>query len=127
MEKIKKLFLLMAILIPAIAFTACSDDDEPEANNELVGTTWTCIDNDTEHGYYSLETLSFKSGSKCVYTMIEKEDGVTVTDFSINGTYTFNPPVVIISMSYEGENATMNLTVSDNKMISKDGYTFTRQ
>ena len=30
MEKIKKLFLLMAILFPAIAFTACSDDEPKE-------------------------------------------------------------------------------------------------
>ena len=32
MEKIKKLFLLMAILIPTIAFTACGDDDKEEPN-----------------------------------------------------------------------------------------------
>lgn len=45
MEKIKKLFLLMAILIPAIAFTACGDDDKDEPNvpNQTlnVGQTYT--------------------------------------------------------------------------------------
>lgn len=45
MEKIKKLFLLMAILIPAIAFTACGDDDDDEPNvpNQTlkVGQTYT--------------------------------------------------------------------------------------
>ncbi len=45
MEKIKKLFLLMAILIPAMAFTACGDDDKDEPNvpNQTlnVGQTYT--------------------------------------------------------------------------------------
>lgn len=45
MEKIKRLFLLMAILIPAIAFTSCGDDekDEPNVPNQSlnVGQTYT--------------------------------------------------------------------------------------
>lgn len=45
MEKIKKLFMLMAILIPAMAFTACGDDDKDEPNvpNQTlnVGQTYT--------------------------------------------------------------------------------------
>ena len=44
MEKIKKLFLLMVILIPAIAFTACGgDDDEPNVPNQTlsVGQSYT--------------------------------------------------------------------------------------
>ncbi len=36
MEKIKKLFLLMAILFPAIAFTACSDDEPKEPLKDKV-------------------------------------------------------------------------------------------
>ena len=44
MEKIKKLFMLMAILIPAMAFTACGgDDDEPNVPNQTlsVGQSYT--------------------------------------------------------------------------------------
>lgn len=48
MEKIKKTFLLMAILIPAIAFTACGDDDdEPKLDiteSYVTGGTWYVTD-----------------------------------------------------------------------------------
>lgn len=67
MEKIKKLFLLMAILIPAIAFTACGDDDKDEpALNDIVGT-WKLSQVSTDGGEnyiawpFKTTTATFKS------------------------------------------------------------------
>lgn len=66
MEKIKRLFLLMAILIPAIAFTACSDDDKDEPTlNDIVGTwklSQVSTDGETYIEWpYKTTTATFKS------------------------------------------------------------------
>lgn len=66
MEKIKRLFLLMAILIPAIAFTACSDDDKDEPTlNDIVGTwklSQVSTDGETYIEWpYNTTTATFKS------------------------------------------------------------------
>lgn len=67
MEKIKRLFMLMAILIPAIAFTACSDDDKDEPTlNDIVGT-WKLSQVSTDNGQnyiawpFKTTTATFKS------------------------------------------------------------------
>jgi|GEM_PF-2607084 len=122
----KKFFLTLTLIVSFLAFTGCKDDDnEPAANNELVNTTWEFTDDEPD--YYIYETISFKSQSKCVYTLVEKEDGKTVSDISVTGSYSYNPPVVTIKMSYQGDNQTMKMTISGNKMIGEDGYTFTRK
>ena len=43
MKTVKKLFLLIAVIIPAIAFVACSKDDEPNIPDQVinVGQTYT--------------------------------------------------------------------------------------
>lgn len=119
MKKILLLFAAVGTLISA----GCSDNDEKTGSDELVGTTWAYTETDSD---YSInETLVFKSASTCVYSLVEKENGITVTDISTTGKYTYNPPIVKINISYEGQNATKELTVSGNTMSDASGYTFT--
>lgn len=99
MEKIKKLFLLMAILIPAIAFTACGDDDEPEANNELVGTTWKWYNylySSFEGGKW-YQTIVFTSNS--TYTTYYQSTDGTIKDKNEGCKYTFEKPNITLYKS----------------------------
>lgn len=85
MEKIKKLFLLMAILIPTIAFTACGDDDKEEPNvpdqTLKVGQTYTIPANGS---WVSDNDLIASVGNNTV-------EGVRVGDVAIrSGEKSFN-------------------------------------
>ena len=76
MEKIKKLFLLMAILIPAMAFTACGDDDKDEPNvpNQTlnVGQTYTIPTDGT-----------WASDNDIIASVLERSQSVTEASHSM--------------------------------------------
>lgn len=120
-----KRFLLLCVAVASIAFVGCSDDKEEQKNDELVGTTW--VFSQTDLDYSSYETIRFESGAKCVYTLIEKESGTTVTNIKATGKYSYTPPIVKIRISYEGEEATKQLKITGNTMSDENGYTFTLQ
>ena len=114
-------YLLLIATVATLVLTGCSKD---EGNDALAGTTWNCTY--TDGNYSSVEYLIFASASKCTYTMLEKQDGEVITDISANGTYSYNPPTLIVSVTYQGETATKKLTVSGNEMTDGE-YTFVRR
>ena len=123
----KNFLFALTLILPMLAFTACGgDDDEPESD-ELVGTTWVSTDDDPEFDYYLTETISFKKGSKCIYSVYEKEDGKVLTDASANGTYTYSKPIVNVTLTHGGETVSQNFTISGNKMTDEEGYVFIRK
>ena len=109
--------------VATISFVACSDDKDDQKNDELVGTIWVYSEIDSNYSLY--ESLSFESGSKCVYTIVEKESGATV--IKENGKYSYTPPMVKIKISHDGQEVTKQLKISGNTMSDEDGYTFTKQ
>ena len=118
-----KKFLLFIMAVATISFVACSDDKDDQKNDELVGTIWVYSEIDSNYSLY--ESLSFESGSKCVYTIVEKESGATV--IKENGKYSYTPPMVKIKISHDGQEVTKQLKISGNTMSDEDGYTFTKQ
>lgn len=109
----KKFLLMLALIVPMLAFTGCGGDDEPEANNELVGTTWkwhnymfsaveggkwyqiiTFTSNDKYTSYYQSTdgTVKYKDEG-CKYTFekpnitLYKKDGEVWNTFILKGSY----------------------------------------
>lgn len=121
MEKIKKLFLLMAILIPAMAFTACSDDDEPEVKiteAEVVGT-WN-VTQMTEDG----ETVDVPNGYVTFTIKSDHNYSVRFLTNNYKGTWKLEGNTVVGTTidpiterltftSLNGNNATINYSNSE--------------
>jgi hypothetical protein len=87
--------LLVVALCTTAIFTSCSNDDD----NPLVGTTWVF---EAEDGNWTNTiTFTFSTANSGVAQSIEIYDGETET---INGTftYTFNDPIIAITLSYSG-------------------------
>lgn len=144
MEKIKRIFLLMAILIPAIAFTACGDDDKDEPNvpNQTlsVGQTYTIpadgtwvSDNDLIASIYGKTVKGVRVGEIAI------RNGAQSFKVTVNPTITLykdpclqfggSPSSIKSFMSkygYEYEESATNITYASkqNGFVVGYGYTF---
>jgi hypothetical protein len=126
--KITKFFMFaIVIMATCIGFTGCEEDED-----NLEGTTWTCVETNTDSWGSTTETqtLTFNSGGKGVYALFEEEvfEGKYSTyEFSVNFTYTYEKSVVKI---FSSGLDSLEGTVSGNKMtVTSDGetYVFTRK
>lgn len=123
----KKIFMLMAMMLPLIAFTACSDDDEDKINSPVVGT-W-------ESGNTLLD----------IYTVLTFKDNGTVIgtdyfgdeEYTDRGTYNVSGNTITINwIGYEeadDETVIMRFTMSDDnnimttEMLGESGSTMWRR
>lgn len=117
-----KKFLLLFAAIAAVTFVGCSDDDE-NSNGELVGTTWTYQEKSSSILW--VELLEFSSDSKVVYAYMEMTGSKVTDQGEAVGTYVYNPPVVTVTVSQDGQTETVKLTVSGKTMTTDEGQTFT--
>ena len=106
----KKLFLALAA-VAVIAFVGCSKDGD---GDDLAGTTWSY----TERGQYEtfISTISFTKGGKVTVSeqVLSSEYGNEY--YTETGTYSYNPPTVTFTTSYEGHPFSYIGTISGNSM-----------
>ena len=114
----RKILLLLATTV-AVALWGCSENKNDDQNNALAGTTWRYVY--VDDNFSDEESLQFVSASSCIYTMVQKENGIVITDIRATGTYSYNPPVVEIHMEYEGQKATIKAIVETGE------YTFIKE
>ncbi len=111
MMKKNLLFTLAAALVLGMA--ACKKDASDK--DYLVKTTWVAVDG-TE-----TDTLEFKTASAGTYTYEDTE--FPEENFSMDFTYTYDPPTVTITLPGVGVKTG---TVSGNTIVS-EGTVFTKK
>jgi uncharacterized lipoprotein NlpE involved in copper resistance len=106
----KKILFLM---IAAIALSGCNNKDE--VTDSLKGTVWVC-----ERDESMTETIRF-TDDKNVTVELKSNDGKI--NNSIKGTYTYNPPTIVIHVYLDGESVSVSMTLKGNtiELISEDG------
>lgn len=121
----KKIFFLFLAMI-AISAVGCSDDNDDNAQNELLeGTFW--VYQETSGSSLWIEAIEFQSDDKCVYVYLEKFGSTTTDQGEAAGTYSYVPPTVTCKVSMDGETATMRLSVNGDKMTDERGVVFEKQ
>lgn len=100
--------ILLVLVLATIGLVGCKKDE----TNTIVNTSWTYTERDY-YGKYVVQIL-FLPGNSALLTFKEY-DSSNVLDYShsINGTYTYNPPTVILT--FEGESEVG--TISGNQLI----------
>lgn len=104
----KRVLLLLAML-PALV-VGCSKDEETN-DNPLKDTKWVS-EQVWSGGIRGTETLTF--GDKNVTIEAVSNDG-SISN-KVNGTYTYNPPTIVILVSSNGQSVTISMTVDGNKI-----------
>jgi hypothetical protein len=111
----RMLFMLAAL---PLLFMGCSKDDEP-GGNSLNGTMW--VSEQVWDGIRGTETLIFSD--KQVTIEAKTNDGSIST--TVQGTYTYNPPTIVILVSYNGQSVSLDMVVDGNQIkYETDGKTF---
>jgi hypothetical protein len=97
---------IIFLLVIATAFlsTGCTKDD-PD-NNSLSGTTWVC-NQTTAYGQPSTETITFVGDNMA---LLEIKPGNGAANIRIQGTYIYDHPTVIISVTILGINTYITMT-----------------
>lgn len=94
----KKYLLSIAVLLMAtIAFTACSNDDEPDGDNGLAKTTFTAhVTDDGDEMDVTISFVDGKTGIQYVNGVFEGEDDMKMPmEIWVNFTYTMNGSKVV--------------------------------
>ena len=60
----KKIFFIMAVLLPLFVFTGCSKDDDEKGNDLLEGTTWLFY---THNEYFNADITYVLQFSEATY------------------------------------------------------------
>ncbi|MDR1181847.1 MAG: DUF4923 family protein [Bacteroidales bacterium] len=113
----KRIVFLLAVL--PLLFAGCSKDDEDDGN-PLKGTKWVSeqILNNGEPG---TETITF--GDQDVTIEARTNDGLIGN--TVHGTYTYNPPTIVILFSFNGQSVSLHMTLDGNKIkYENDGKTY---
>lgn len=79
----KKMLSMMLIMASFVCFTACSEDDEGDIGNPMVGTKWTAGSSS-----YQVYVIDFPTSSECRDYWTDKS-GNTIGEVDY-GTYTYN-------------------------------------
>lgn len=96
----KKYLLSIAVLLMAtIAFTACSNDDEPVGDNGLAKTAFTAhVTDDGDEMDVTVSFVDDKTGIQYVNGVLHDEDGMKMpTEMWINFTYTMEGSKVVVN------------------------------
>ena len=120
MKSLKFLFVALTLLMEALTFTSCKDDEKdepgaPQSSASLVGT-W------VSEGNTFSETFIFSSNGTFTYIFKDYYNGEWKT-YPDDGTYTFDGSKINIRNS-KGEEWTIGITLSDNYFIDEIGCVY---
>lgn len=89
-------FLCIA-LFALVAFTSCSSDNEPKADNPLVGT-WECAEEyDDEKDDITFITYTFTADNKVTFLEVSETNEVIE---QVTGDYTYNPDTKVAQLLF---------------------------
>jgi hypothetical protein len=97
---------MASALSMAIISTSCNKEDEK--NNDLVGTTWVYLED--AGSAVVVMTLNFTTSEHFVFNanVIGDPYDIEITDQSFEGTYTYNPPTVTLTVSGKAGTGTVS-------------------
>lgn len=111
-----KFFLFLTVAIAAIGFTACSDDDDTNTTDSIVGT-WVA-EQYADGGYISL-TFTFLSNGSGKVVMTMKEGSTSITE---EETFQYTYEDGVLYMNYdEGGVDVYYVTKTGNTLMLNDG------
>lgn len=103
----KKIILLCAVVMIALV-TGCSKDDKD--NENLVGSTWKSNETSTVGSttYEWSGSIAFTSDKNFAATMTTKKNGTQTDSRTFTGTYSYNPPKIVMTINGVSESGTIN-------------------
>lgn len=118
--RISRYAKILAVILVVAALAGCGNDND---DNALVGTKWRMIMSDfDETGSPATFTMTFTSNTEVKMEVVA--DNMSVT---INGTYEFSDPDLVISFQefgglFDSDDAVLNGVVSGKKITFPGGY-----
>lgn len=115
---IKKLWLVIAVMLPLLCFSACSDDEDDDLDKALIVGTWQSEKVQIETNKVSYFEAIIRQDNTCeVSTVIEHDDGFNhdVLKSTDKGTYSINGKRIILSSEAYGEMAYFDVISIDGE------------
>ncbi len=118
----KKIFFIMAVLLPLFVFTGCSKDDDEKGNDLLEGTTWLFY---THNEYFNADITYVLQFSEATYKMTLTTEGFEENPYfpieDVNeeeiGSYTVDYPHVYLATNKSSHTC---LLVDDKLILYQD-------
>lgn len=115
---IKKLWLAIAVMLPLLCFSACSDDKDEDLDKALIVGTWQSEKMQIETNRFSYFEAIIRQDNTCeVSTVIEHDDSLNhgVSKSTDKGTYSINGKRIILSSEEHREIAYFDVVSIDGE------------